>query len=57
MYLMLSLLNVCAFNVFFCFKKGGDFTNHNGTGGEGIWGKKWKDENFELTHKAPGTLR
>jgi hypothetical protein len=44
------------FNVFL-LKKGGDFMNHNGTGGVGIWGEKWKDENFELTHKAPGTLR
>jgi len=45
---------VCFF--FVLLQKGGDFTNHNGTGGEGIWGEKWKDENFELTHTGPGIL-
>ena len=34
--------------------QGGDFTDHNGTGGESIYGGKFPDENFVIGHSDAG---
>jgi len=36
--------------------QGGDFTEHNGTGGRSIYGESFEDEGFKLEHNRAGLL-
>jgi cyclophilin family peptidyl-prolyl cis-trans isomerase len=40
----------------YLFQQGGDFTNHNGTGGKSIYGAKFADESFKHKHISAGLL-
>ncbi|CAI5742906.1 unnamed protein product [Peronospora destructor] len=36
--------------------QGGDFTQHNGRGGESVYGRRFDDESLSVPHGGPGTL-
>ena len=55
-YIKIKLISACICYLRMLQVQGGDITSGNGFGGESIYGKKFKDENFKAKHLSEGYL-